>query len=625
VSVDFGDKVFKGVGFPTPFSLPDETTCRTLEIPASGDWQAVVMGALLALVYPENWQQFEGGITRDEAADRALDMVWDLYDNLQCGGTTIAPYWDDEDGDDATGEPEIEDFPWYENLADFAVTAFLAVSFSPGAAVRFVTIARKIRLAFRSRDYGAILKIFIDGDEVGEVDTYSPEPGLAYFDYEIPETMMLLDDPPSWLLRIEHTGTHNESATPTTSGYGMEVIRKNIRWSEDTVTIFRQNPEDACQLEQSVDNGETWTLAFDYALCSSPTGVPDTIIVNPGAPDTTFTHQEGENDTQTQARNDALCYAARKTVQTMMRAAADVCNNQVDAINIGSIVTVIVGAVLVAVTIISATSLTALGLVIAAALLQLFAQVQENSCELYTDEDIEDGLTCMMYLNLQNRAVTLEDFRHAFDFETGCESTDTEAVATVFQSMLQSLSFGQRLFDGFLNVLGEAQSAALQGATIESCICAAATWCYIFDFATVQPMFEIITGEYVSGAISANGDIDNWGGNDCIYPTPSRGVQIRINVFLATGVSITTITGTGTNPGNPTAWMNLFDGTTCLGQASISGATFSYNYPGADITAGNHVLTFGLDNNTGGAQENTLETLTFSGTGNNPFAACDNC
>lgn len=33
--------------------------------------------------------------------------------------------------------------------------------------------------------------------------------------------------------------------------------------------MLRQNPENLCQLQQSTDNGESWTLAFDYSLCGA--------------------------------------------------------------------------------------------------------------------------------------------------------------------------------------------------------------------------------------------------------------------------------------------------------------------------------------------------------------------
>lgn len=37
---------------------------------------------------------------------------------------------------------------------------------------------------------------------------------------------------------------------------------------------LRQNPDDPCQLQQSFDGGETWSLAFDYRLCSEAVTLP---------------------------------------------------------------------------------------------------------------------------------------------------------------------------------------------------------------------------------------------------------------------------------------------------------------------------------------------------------------
>lgn len=37
---------------------------------------------------------------------------------------------------------------------------------------------------------------------------------------------------------------------------------------------LRQNPDNPCQLQQSFDDGGTWTLAFDYSLCSNVITVP---------------------------------------------------------------------------------------------------------------------------------------------------------------------------------------------------------------------------------------------------------------------------------------------------------------------------------------------------------------
>lgn len=48
--------------------------------------------------------------------------------------------------------------------------------------------------------------------------------------------------------------------------------------------MLRQNPENPCQLEQSLDGGESWTLAFDYSLCA------------PNLPASSWTSDEAEAD-----------------------------------------------------------------------------------------------------------------------------------------------------------------------------------------------------------------------------------------------------------------------------------------------------------------------------------------
>lgn len=47
-----------------------------------------------------------------------------------------------------------------------------------------------------------------------------------------------------------------------------------ITWGDCEQMILRQNPDDPCQLQQSQDGGDTWTLAFDYSLCSQVITVP---------------------------------------------------------------------------------------------------------------------------------------------------------------------------------------------------------------------------------------------------------------------------------------------------------------------------------------------------------------
>lgn len=47
-----------------------------------------------------------------------------------------------------------------------------------------------------------------------------------------------------------------------------------LTWGDCEQMILRQNPTNPCQLQQSQDGGDTWTLAFDYSLCADVITVP---------------------------------------------------------------------------------------------------------------------------------------------------------------------------------------------------------------------------------------------------------------------------------------------------------------------------------------------------------------
>lgn len=205
--------------------------CRRLVIPHDQTLIAAVTGALHELTLEYNWQQV-GTMTPTAAAEIMRGVVYAYLNSDDCNALP-PPFWDDQDAadaDDTEDDAPLGTFPWYEEAADFVVTAFLATSFEPTAAIAFVTTARKFRLAFRSRNYGAVLRIFLNDVLHTSVDTYSAVPGIAYADIIVPG-----GSPANTELRIEHSGTANPAATPTAQGYGMEVIRKRL--SEDDMGI----------------------------------------------------------------------------------------------------------------------------------------------------------------------------------------------------------------------------------------------------------------------------------------------------------------------------------------------------------------------------------------------------
>jgi len=58
----------------TPDSLPEGTDCRSLQIPASSEWLALVTGALTELTKKWNWEQY-GSVTVDQAVSVMETMI----------------------------------------------------------------------------------------------------------------------------------------------------------------------------------------------------------------------------------------------------------------------------------------------------------------------------------------------------------------------------------------------------------------------------------------------------------------------------------------------------------------------------------------------------------------------
>lgn len=234
---------------PVATSEPDAVVC----IPRS--WMPYVLGAMQQLEQPTTWQGTEDEIkvTQGEAAQLIIDMA-----SASCGSRGTEPYWDDDDAgdaDDTTPTPTTE--PWYNNVGDFVLTAFLAVAFEPQSAITFITTVRKIRVWLRTRNYGAIVKLLADETEVAEVDTYSETPGLVEYTIDNPSAA-------SVKLQVVHSGLFNPSATPQAKGYAMEVVRKRLSTSLQDFSTMNFRFTEECGLEYSPD-GSNWTPVSGWA------------------------------------------------------------------------------------------------------------------------------------------------------------------------------------------------------------------------------------------------------------------------------------------------------------------------------------------------------------------------
>lgn len=75
----------------TPENVPSERICRSLLIPDSSEWLAIVSGAITELLKTWNWEEAEDGITVEEAIEVINQLVQDYY-NEPCaaaGGARV--------------------------------------------------------------------------------------------------------------------------------------------------------------------------------------------------------------------------------------------------------------------------------------------------------------------------------------------------------------------------------------------------------------------------------------------------------------------------------------------------------------------------------------------------------
>lgn len=228
-----------------------------------------MVGVLYTLTLEWNWQQFEGGIDRDVAAAKwqeILDAALDLASvSNSCDYDVPAPYWDDDTADDADDEGTIVEQPWYgeivnegvtwrEQVGIWAITAFLAISATPAAAIAFLPFANRFVLAFKQHNLGAIVKVLIDGIEMATVDTYGVSDAVQNVTISLPAPVGLraFDAPP--VLWVMNTGEANPAVTGTPT---MMVIRKRLDQTEVTPSNTRWDETCDC-VQQTPDNGGTW-------------------------------------------------------------------------------------------------------------------------------------------------------------------------------------------------------------------------------------------------------------------------------------------------------------------------------------------------------------------------------
>lgn len=260
---------------------------------------------------------------------------------------------------------------------------------------------------------------------------------------------------------------------------GLQLLRDGLPCEEfDTMPIFRMNPENSCQMQQSTngglswttvldtsacqptippmiqlrqhptqrnlllqshDNGVTWTTAYNYALYRPPSGnsVGDVMYITNISQDTLTTIVNTYNDnSQTvisiapdlvydsteddDIRDVLVCWACREIVKIMCE--AEIANRNVQAIGaaVGSAVLAIVGALIDAgIIVVSGGSGTPLAIAVASALTGVAGALWAGvSTDVLSNEGAREDVACCMYNALKGASPERTAFLASLD---GCE------------------------------------------------------------------------------------------------------------------------------------------------------------------------------------------------------------
>jgi len=404
--------------------------------------------------------------------------------------------------------------------------------------------------------------------------------------------------------------------------------------------LLRQNPDDACLLEQSVDGGGTWTEAFDFGKCIPP--ATQTILdqvgslynngwqASPYAPTDTWTHSDGDTSARSEQRAAALCYAAKITVELA-------CESYIAGLDLAYTLTTLaqvataIGAPFAAIL----TGPVITGMLVAFMEIAL-AEVQnsiEGDREVLTDPNIRAWLACTLYQQMSGRPVTENSFGSAFDEDFTCRSTDEQRAASIMDALFSNPEPQARYFKAFSDLVAEALLAE-QSNLLDTCSCPTATWTYCLPLdrwwswsERIDP-FEYRCDHLVSGVPEASELIDLDGSPvwNCGASSGYRALARMIHFYVPSTTTITEVhfsqIATLGTPIDDGYWKQIRANDECFGCSSCFGAPITLT--GLSISGSDLNLMVTILNGGGLTDNMGISQIKISGTGVPMFGGC-NC
>lgn len=501
---------------------PEGTRCMKITIPDDDEWERRLVSAIEPL---QNWRNHE----RDEAHNATIvAKTWRkiIYERLiNCNEDTceLQPFWYDDpienEQTDCDDNPDDNSAEW--EAVDWAVSAFLFVTATPGAALAYKTFAPKIRNFFRAPSAGALCDIVVNGVLYATINTDAganavpvgtpipqlidieahniahniipfPQPGVVQYLHKLPAAGGG-EPPPNYVLEIirgrvkpielcevypEGKPTYLQLASDWYYCYAEELPEMPIR----------QKPNYPCIMQQQQHDG-SWLDVFNFSLCAVGTPGNVTASSNTYNYDHSTTNIENNyNEWNTGGqnintfvpgfagagsvdRNKVMCQAFTFIIEVVKQAVYERYANPVTAGLIPALAGAIVTAGLAAVTGGAAVPAFAGSVVTVVGTAAAFLN---GSIAVNAIEENRDAYICC----LQEHAVALGAIPNATQFSTlfvGCES-DTNILA-LFNAIFADID----VYLAFLKYCAELIPMSSAGL-LPACATCPEPFEHVFDF-----------------------------------------------------------------------------------------------------------------------------------------------
>lgn len=313
--------------------------------------------------------------------------------------------------------------------------------------------------------------------------------------------------------------------------FGIEEILRFMQGdncgSDEMPTLFRQNPVNDCQLQQSIDNGESWSLIFDFSLCELNVQVDqggnnydfsrdaettmnefvtNYTTVNNFAPGLVY-DASGEDF----YRDEALCYAISVFYDSILALKLEQTRTAGGFRPLALLVGATIGAIITVFT--AGVAGPIIGALIAAFLYAVPEWDADNDEARWNE--VKDDIVCCIYTNLKGATVSEATFETALD---GC---DLDSPATSVALEIEQLLDDDEVFIMFLKLWEEGYRFGKIGI-LPACPCADSDepWEYDSDF-PVDPNGWVAQVRSSGNALATWAETSGWTQVSTLATTPN--------------------------------------------------------------------------------------------------------